>query len=184
MVLRLLALAQVMRPDCRRDAVASAERALALGRELGEPIFEHEVLHTTAHVNNLAGRHDVALQVSQEGLLLAENLGGPVVTAGWFGIRGDAYQGLGRYREAAESFRRASPIFRDHFMRRMHALCLLKMGYADQALGDHQAAIGHLQESLDIFGRLQLGHYTQQALTALDACQDGRRADAGQPPDG
>ena len=94
------------------------------------------------------------------------------------GRRGDAYHGLGRYREAAESLRRASPIFRDH------ALCLLKMGYAYQALGDHQAATGHLQESLDIFGRLQLTHYTQRALKALDACQDGRRADSGQLPDG
>jgi hypothetical protein len=69
------------------------------------------------------------------------------VVADYLGLSGDAYYGLGRYRESAESLRSALPIFRDHFMRRHHGLCLLKMGYAYEALGDHHAAIRHLRES-------------------------------------
>ena len=164
---RLLAIAQANLPEHREVAVASAERALALARELGEPAFEQETLHTLAHVNNLAGRHEVALRFSQEGLSLARDLGLQTTMAEWLGIRGDAYHGLGRYREAAESLRSALPIYRDHFMRRHHALCLLKMGYAYQALGDRQAAIGHLQECLAIFDQLQLGHYAERARETI-----------------
>jgi transcriptional regulator with XRE-family HTH domain/tetratricopeptide (TPR) repeat protein len=178
---RLLAIAQANLPDHRKDAVASAEGALALARELGEPAFVQEALHTVAHVNNLAGRHDVALRVSQEGLGLTRDIGLETATAEWLGIRGDAYQGLGRYREAAESLRSALPIYRDHFMRRHHALCLLKMGYAYQGMGDYQAAIVPLQESLAIFGQLQLDHYAERVRKTLTTCrncqQAGRRCD-------
>jgi hypothetical protein len=33
-------------------------------------------------------------------------------------------------------------------MRRQHALCLLKLGYAYQAMGDYHAAVDHLEESV------------------------------------
>ena len=59
-----------------------------------------------------------------------------VAAAEWLGIRGDAYRGLGRYRESAESLNVALPIFRDHFMRRHHGLCLLKLGYTYPAIGN------------------------------------------------
>jgi tetratricopeptide (TPR) repeat protein/transcriptional regulator with XRE-family HTH domain len=167
LALRLLAIAQANLPDHSADAVMSAERALTLARELGEPAFRQETLHTAAHVYNLAGRHDDALHLCREGLGLARALGVQLVTAEWLGISGDAYYGLGRYSEAAESLRNALPVFRDHFMRRHHALCLLKMGYAYQAMGDYQAADRHLKESLGIFDQLQLGHYAEQAREAL-----------------
>ena len=100
----------------------------------------------------------------------------------WLGLSGDAYYGLGRYLESAESLRRALPVYRDHFMRRHHGLCLLKMGYAYQAMGDHEAAIGSLQESLDIFGPLQLSHYAMRARETLMICQESQRAGSGARP--
>ena len=65
-------------------------------------------------------------------------------------------------------------------MNRHHGLCLLKMGYAYQALGDHQAAIEHLRSSLDIFEPLQLDHYAARARETLSTCQDSQRAGSGQ----
>ena len=180
LALRLLAIAQANLPDHRKDAVTSAEQALTIARtmarDIGEPVLEHEALHTLAHVYNLAGRHQDALRFCQEGLSMARNLGLQTANAEWLGLRGDAYHGLGRYREAAEALGTAAPIFRDHFVRRHHGLCLLKLGYACQAMGDHQAAIAHLSESLDIFGQLRLDHYAERARQALIDCHDSQPA--------
>ena len=171
---RLLALAQAKLPDGRKDAVTSAERALMLARELGEPAFEHEILHTVAHVYILSGRHEDALGLCQDGLGMAGDLGVQVAAADWLGLTGDAYYGQGRYRESAESLRSALPIYRDHFMHRHHGLCLLKMGYAYQALGDNQTAIRCLRESLAILEPLQLEHYADRARETLVSCLHSR----------
>jgi hypothetical protein len=48
------------------------------------------------------------------------------------------------------------PIFRDHFMRRHHGLCLLKLGYVHQAMRDYPTAAGYLTDSMAIFGQLEL----------------------------
>jgi tetratricopeptide (TPR) repeat protein/DNA-binding XRE family transcriptional regulator len=167
LALRMLALAIMYTDPVDRDeAVTSAERALALARELGEPALELEILHTAAHVCNLAGLHDAALRHCEVGTPLAQRLGLQVNVAALSGIRGDSHHSLGRYREAVEAFRSALPMFRDHFLHRHHALCLLKLGYAYQALGDREAAARHPQESVEIFDRLWLDHYTTRAREA------------------
>lgn len=114
------------------------------------------------------------MRLCQVGLGLAKDLGAP--TADWLGVIGDAYYNLGRYQEAAESLRSALPQFRDHFMLRHQGLCLLKMGYAHQAMGDYEIAIGYLTESLAIFDQLQLGHFAERARETLITCQSGQRA--------
>jgi tetratricopeptide (TPR) repeat protein len=148
-----------------------------------EPAFKLETLHTAAHVYNLAGRHEDALYLCREGLGLARDLGVQFVTADWLGISGDAYYGLGRYSEAAESLRSALPVYRDHFMRRHYGLCLLKIGHAHQAMGEYQAAIDHLTESLGIFDGLQLEHYAERAREALISCHSHQRTTCDQPPE-
>jgi hypothetical protein len=55
-------------------------------------------------------------------------------------------------------------------MHRHDALCLLKLGYTYQALGDYHAAAGYLRESLEIFGHLELAHFAERAREALQAC--------------
>jgi tetratricopeptide (TPR) repeat protein/transcriptional regulator with XRE-family HTH domain len=170
LALRLLALTQSSLPGQEHQGVASAERALALARQLGEPLFEQEILHSVAHVYNRAERHEDSLRLCQEGLDLARRLPAQVAMADWLGLTGDAYYGLGRYRESIEALRSALPVFRDRFMRRHHGLCLLKLGYAYQAMGDYHAAIDHLEESLNIFGQLQLSRYAERARDTLNAC--------------
>jgi transcriptional regulator with XRE-family HTH domain/tetratricopeptide (TPR) repeat protein len=176
LALRLLAIAQAKLPDRRREAVASAEKALALAKQLGEPAVEHEVLHTVALVYYLVGRHEDALHLCLQGLAVARDLGMQVAIADWLGISGDAYYGLGRHRQAAQSLLGALPIYRDHFMHRHHALCLLKLGYTYQALEEYKAAAGHLQDSLDIFDRLQLAYFAERAQEALQLCQTSQEA--------
>jgi tetratricopeptide (TPR) repeat protein/DNA-binding XRE family transcriptional regulator len=176
LALRLLALATANLDQPHRDeyAVASAEKALALARQLDGPAsFEHEVRHTVATVYSLVGRHEDALHLGQQGLAEAERFGAHIAIADWLGILGDAYRGLGQYREALESLRGALPMYRDQFMRRHHGLCLLKMGYTYQAMGDHQAAADHLQESLEIFRQLQLDHYAARVEEALRVIRSG-----------
>jgi transcriptional regulator with XRE-family HTH domain/tetratricopeptide (TPR) repeat protein len=176
LALRLLALAQAFvpdHPDHRKIAVTCAEQALAVARQLGQPAYEFQALHTLTHLYNVAGRHQDALLMCAEGVDRAPDLGGPTAVAEWLGVRGDAFRGLGRHSEAAESLLGALPIFRDHFMRRHHALCLLKLGYTYQAMGEHRAAARHLQDSMDIFGRLNLAYFTDRAREALLACRDG-----------
>jgi tetratricopeptide (TPR) repeat protein len=182
LALRLLALAQAYLPDHHEDGFTSAERALALARELGEPAFEQEILHTVAHVYNRAGRNEDALRLCHDGLGLARDVGVQAAVADWLGISGDAYYGLGRYHEAVETLRSALPIFRDHFMRRHHGLCLLKIGYAYQAMGDYQTAISDLKQSLRIFDQVQLGHFAERAREALDTCLNSKRTASDEPP--
>ena len=179
--LRILALAtaNANMPGCAEDAVVAAEKAVALARELGEPGLEHEVLHSVASVYTAVGRHEDALQLCHEGLAMAQRLGVQAAVAEWLGVRSDACRGLGRYRDAAESLLSALPIFRDHFMHRHHGLCLLKLGYTYEALGDYQAASHYLEESLDIFRRLRLTRYADRARDTLRTCQDL----IGAPPD-
>jgi tetratricopeptide (TPR) repeat protein len=88
------------------------------------------------------------------------------------GMTGDAYCGLGRYQDGVAAYLRALPLLRDHFIRRHHGLCLLKLGRAYQAIGEHQSAVRYLRESLTFFRltffrELHLCQFEQRALNAL-----------------
>jgi tetratricopeptide (TPR) repeat protein len=113
---------------------------------------------------------------------LAQDAGVQAAVADWLGVSGDASYGLGRYHEAVESLRSALPTFRDHFIRRHHGLCLLKIGYAYQAMGDYQTAIRHLKQRVRIFDQLQLGHFAERAREALDTCLSSERTASDEPP--
>jgi DNA-binding SARP family transcriptional activator len=176
LALRLLAISQANVPDYREEAIRSSEQALAVVREFDQPAWELEVMHSVAHVANLTGRHQEAINLCHEAHDLHEGIGvnhgnSTWLSASWLGVMADAHQGLGRYREAAEALSMAFPIFRDHFMRRMQALCLLKLGYAYQAMGDYEQAITSARESLTIFRELRLAHYEKQALQTISDCE-------------
>lgn len=68
-------------------------------------------------------------------------------------------------------------------MHRYYGLCLLKMGHVYHAMGDYQAAISHLRESLGIFDQLLLGHYAERAREALIAGQSFQRAESDRLPE-
>jgi tetratricopeptide (TPR) repeat protein len=130
-------------------------------------------MHSVAHVANLTGRHQQAIDLCHEAFEKQRRFGVNFDQADLLGVMADAHHGLGRYREAAEALSMALPIFRDHFMRRHHALCLLKLGYAYQAMGDYGQAITSAQESLPIFRELRLAQYEKQVFQTIANCERG-----------
>jgi tetratricopeptide (TPR) repeat protein len=65
---------------------------------------------------------------------------------------------------------RALPRFRNHSRRRHYALCLLKLGYAYQAMSRYDEASRYLEQSLPIFRELRLPRYIERVLACLDEC--------------
>jgi tetratricopeptide (TPR) repeat protein len=143
---------------------------VAIARELGVPSYEVAALRNLAHTSTVAGRHDRSLAACLRGIELGRRLGDICGEALVFGMLGDAYRGLGRYEDAVSSLRRALPVFRVHSSRRYLAVCLMKLGYAYEAMGSPEA-IGYLEESLRIFRQLHLPRKVDQAQQALDRCR-------------
>lgn len=152
------------------QAVAMAERALQIAAGLGVPAYELAEQHSAALVSVWAGQYQRAVAACTRALELSRMLGDSCGVALSYGLLGDAYHGLGRYEEAAGSLLKALPTFRDRGIRRFHAVCLLKLGYACEALGSGEA-IGYLEESLEIFRQLGLPRKMEQAQHALDRCR-------------
>lgn len=182
MALRILGMAQARHPGLVEVGIANCERALDLAEEASDPTCHREVLHTVAYVYSGAQRHTAAMKLCQRGLDLDARLGYPAGEAIWLGVLGDTYFSLKRYLEASVTLRRALETFRQNFMRRHQALCLLKLGYAHQAMGDYVSAVHHLTESLPIFAELRLRHYERRAQEALALCQKGQFSDLSEPP--
>lgn len=115
----------------------------------------------------MTGRHEAAIDMSHAARRFRQKLDTGFNEADWLGIAGDAYQGLGRYTEAAEAYSKALPIFRELFMSRHQARCLLKLGHTHQAIGNYVQAVTFTRESLSIFRELRLVHYERQALREI-----------------
>jgi tetratricopeptide (TPR) repeat protein len=147
-------------------AHAPSERALAMAMALGAPTYELAALHRYTKT----GQHERAVSVCMRRIELIHTLGHSCAEALTLGVLSDAYYGLGRYQEAADSLLQALPVFRDHSFGRFHALCLLKLGYAYAAMGSPKAA-DYLKESLQKFQHLRLPRKAEEAQKALDRCQ-------------
>jgi tetratricopeptide (TPR) repeat protein len=152
------------------DAVAVGEAARVIAEELGIATCELLTLINLASMYALSDQHERAVPASLRALELSEKLGDICGKALAHGLLGDAYQGLGRYEEAAAVLQRALPIFRSHSSRRFHAVCLLKLGYTHEAMGSPEA-IGYLEESLRLFTELHLPRKADEARQALDRCR-------------
>jgi tetratricopeptide (TPR) repeat protein len=85
--------------------------------------------------------------------------------------------GLGDYDNAVRSLLHTLPIVRAHHARRHIALCLLKLGYAHEALRRYPEAIGYLSQARDTFGELRLTRRAESAQQALDRCRQALRGE-------
>lgn len=182
MASRILGMAQVSVPGLAEQGVATCEHALRLVQGHDDPACERELLHTVASVYNWTQRHDAALGLCQRGLALDGSLGYPAGAGPWLGVLGEAYHHLGRHREAIETLSRALSISQRSHMRRHQALCLLKLGYTYQAMGDYEAATRYIEKSVPIFAELRLPHYVERAREALESCRNGKFSDFTKPP--
>jgi DNA-binding SARP family transcriptional activator/tetratricopeptide (TPR) repeat protein len=168
LTLRVLATAHASLGHADR-AVAIVEQAAVLAEELGAVPYKLVVQHCLAYVCTLVNQHERAAIVCREAIELSCELGDIASEALMRGILGDAYQGLGRYSDAADSLKRALPALRRDQRQRLHAVCLLKLGYAYEAMGSPEA-IGYLEESARIFTELRLPRKADAARLALQRC--------------
>ncbi len=182
LALVILAMSEANLPGYQDDANKSGAEALAIVRDLGQPAWELEIMRTVAHVAGLTGRHEASIEMCDQAQEYRQKLGVTFGEESWLLLRADADQGLGRYHEAAEALSTALPIFRDRLMGRHQALCLLKLGYAYQAMCDYEQAIASLEESLPIFRELRLPHLEQRALRTLESCQQQQSMASTQTP--
>ncbi|HEY2552002.1 MAG TPA: BTAD domain-containing putative transcriptional regulator [Streptosporangiaceae bacterium] len=182
LALRIIAITQAQLPAFRDAANDSCAQALAVARELGQPAWEYEILHTVGHVANLTGRPQAAIDTYTQSLEFRKKLGVTVDEGSWLGILGDAEQALGHYRRAAHAYQQALPIFRRQFMGRHQGLCLLKLSHCYRAMGQFGQAIASAQESLPIFTELRLAHYADRASRAIEECRRALPAEAGAEP--
>jgi tetratricopeptide (TPR) repeat protein len=159
-----LTLARLGRPD---EAVAVSEQGLAVASALHEPLYEIESLGNHAFTCTLSGRHDRAIEVCQRGIELSRRVHDIGMEALFGGVLGDAYYATGRFTEAVDTWRGSLTVFRDHGSQRFHAVCLLKLGYAHQAMGSAEA-VGYLAESLRMFRQMDLPRYVERAEQALE----------------
>ena len=172
------ALAHLGRPD---EAVIAGESSLAIAEDLEVPTSALYAMANLARTYTLIDQHERAVVLCLRGIELSSKLGDACGKALAYGLLGDAYQGLGRYQDAATVLLEALPIFRRHSSRKFHAVCLLKLGYAHEAMGSSEA-VGYLEESLQIFTELRLPRKADQARQVLDRIRAPQSA-APQPPD-
>ena len=151
------------------QAVAACEQALDIAMSLATPACEIVALLNLASAYVAARSYHRAILASQRAMETSRRIVDVCSEALATGMLADAYLGLGRYQEAADSLLRALPIFLAHAQRRFHGVCLLKLGYAYEAMGSPEAA-GYLEESLRIFTELRLPQLAVQARQALDRC--------------
>jgi tetratricopeptide (TPR) repeat protein len=167
MLLRETAMALAHFQGREDDAIADAERALAMARQAGEQTRELDTLRVLAHVNNLTGRHPAAERIARQGIDRAGERHYVADRAYFLGALGDACYGLGRYQDALDAFGRALPTFREHWLRRHEALCLLKMAESHLALGHTGPARAYLAQCQPLFRQLRMPAYVQRAQKAM-----------------
>jgi DNA-binding SARP family transcriptional activator/DNA-binding XRE family transcriptional regulator len=148
---------------------AACQKAVSIAVELGEDSFRQYALHDLAHICIKAGRYHEAIDLSLRRFELCRQVGDLRGEALSMCVLGDAYHGLGRFEDAVAAFEQALPVFRDHFIRRFHAVCLFKLGCAHAAMGNPMQANRSLRESLPIFRELRLPAYEESVREALRA---------------
>jgi DNA-binding SARP family transcriptional activator len=149
-------------------AIAEAELAVSMAAELG--FNDGPAVHTLAFACRIAGQHQRALKLSATLVESACAGNDPIAHSSALVLMADLYQDMGRFHNALDALDQAEPAFRSsHYGRRL-ALCLLKQGYAHQALGSDQA-VPVLEESLRMFTEMQLPHRVEEAQEILSQCK-------------
>ncbi|MEV5571637.1 BTAD domain-containing putative transcriptional regulator [Spirillospora sp. NPDC052269] len=108
--LRVLGLALSKLGD-HRHAVDAAERALEIGRELGEPAYQGIVLFSLVRIYAEAGRHDRVPALCEEGLALTRSIDHVLGAAYFHEQWGYAHQGMGEHARAVGRLRLAIDLF-------------------------------------------------------------------------
>jgi DNA-binding SARP family transcriptional activator/tetratricopeptide (TPR) repeat protein len=149
------------------DGRRHCREALELTRRTGHPVGEHRALRHLAQVSLLAGDIPMAIVQARASIDVATRAAHPWGVADSTGLLTDAYQALGRYRDAIDTLSTLLPVFDRFHGRYGRGRCLLRLGQAHQALGNAPQSARYLSESLTIFSELGLESWLDRARQLL-----------------
>lgn len=152
-------------------AVEACEGAVKLASELGSELYSLVAVHSLALACCHAGQHERALKFSERALALSRRLGVAHDEVSALGVMSDSYLGLRRFDDAVGVLLQAWQELGSLQADRHQGLCLLKLGYAYEAMERHSDAIPCLDASLMIFRDLNLPRKIEQAQEALARCR-------------
>jgi tetratricopeptide (TPR) repeat protein len=143
------------------EALATAEAALEIARELGNKVFEGRHLIAYARIQRANNLHAGALTSYQQSASLHRNLGDRNEEAAALDGAGEAYRETGQPELAVAFHRQAAAMFRDSGNRWMLAVALGNLADALKLTGDTPAAAGAWRELLPLITEFP----DQQAIT-------------------
>ncbi|WP_063737634.1 AfsR/SARP family transcriptional regulator [Kitasatospora phosalacinea] len=122
------------------EALARAERSLALARATGDPRWTSDPLNAVATHHTLLGRPEQGIAYGHQAVAAFQGLNAPWREAMCRDSLGRAYQALGRHREALDSHRRALEVFEETCDRKHAIRSLSRIGDLHLAMGDREEA--------------------------------------------
>ncbi|MFE9941602.1 AfsR/SARP family transcriptional regulator [Streptomyces hirsutus] len=123
-----------------REALAPAERALAMARDAGDDGCTAQCLNGLAWLHCCLERPEPAVAYGEEAVAVFERLEVPLWVAVSLDSLGCALHLLGRYEEAVSAYRRALGIFEELGDHRDFTGSLMRLGDTRLAMGDREAA--------------------------------------------
>ncbi|MER6241241.1 BTAD domain-containing putative transcriptional regulator [Streptomyces clavifer] len=157
------------------EAVAASERGLELSRETGEELWLAECLLELAWFHSNLGNLEKSLLYSEEGIALFHHLDAPWQLAQAWDILGHNLRLLGRYKDSAATYRRASKAFEELGDHRNAIGTLMRLGDTRLSMGDREGARTDWVDALEDAEARKMTHSAQQVrdrLTALDMDED------------
>jgi predicted ATPase/DNA-binding SARP family transcriptional activator len=148
------ALLTLGRISARLGSYARAEMhyapALDIAREIGDRHLEAVILHFSSLLAHRRDDDRTALELGEQALLIAREIGEPVEVAYALTSQGQALAGLGRWDEARAAFGQAVEIRRQLGQHSLAAESLAGLARTAQAQGDVDQATAHVEEILPI----------------------------------
>jgi tetratricopeptide (TPR) repeat protein len=135
------------RTDDRAGAVASAQQALALYRDLGDRAGQAWALTGLGWFHQVASEYAPASACEQQALELYRGLGDRAGQADALKGLGEVQQETADYRDAAASYRQALELYREIGDRYGQAWALIGLGDVHRLTGDYPAATASLQQA-------------------------------------
>ncbi len=166
--------------DRYADALAHAERALALSQAAGNKTAQAENLNAVGWNHAMLGHYEQALTFCQQALDLNRELGNRMIEAYTLDSLGYVHHHLGQYAEAASCFSRALSMLREIGDRFNEAEILSRLGDTYDATGDRSQARRHWQQALPILSDLHHPHARQVHAKLADS-EDHQVPEAAAP---
>ncbi|GLZ31052.1 SARP family transcriptional regulator [Lentzea sp. NBRC 105346] len=145
----------------------SGERAVRLGRALGAHTWELHASLIVAELDRLAGRNAEALELTRQVLSAAEESASHHIVLAVLSTIGVIHDRLGHHREAVSALSRGLRLAREQH-RAYHQVWLgVDLARALHSAGDHEAAILHAEQTLELCRARGFRVYEGRALTTL-----------------